>query len=148
MNALSLIRLAMMGLVRPLGPRFTATMNRVATVAVCGLLTVAFVFGAVGCAVAALWLYVAPTVGPIGAPLVCAGALLVVAGGLTLAPRLSRRRRRRGPQTAAAQPTAPVSGEAILEEIIQLFKQHKGIALAIALVVGALVGNRHHTPPP
>lgn len=145
---LSLIRLAMMGLVRPLlAPRFDAAVNRVAITAVCALLTMTFTFGAVGCAVASLWLYVTPAVGPVGAPLVCAAALLAVALLLTLIPRMHRRRRLDRQRPPAPEP-ASSGEEVILAEVFLFFKQHTSLALAIALIIGTLVGNRHHHAPP
>jgi len=64
-----------------------ATARRLGTVAprliaatVLAVMALMIALGAIGCAVAALWIFLLPQLGPAGAPLVAAGALLVLCG--------------------------------------------------------------------
>jgi len=61
-------------------------------------------FGALGCAVAALWIYLIPYVGPVGAPLILSGGLLALCVILLAAAYLLARRKPRvkGADFAAA----------------------------------------------
>jgi hypothetical protein len=89
---------------------------------------------AVGCGIAALWIYMVPLVGRGAAPLVCAGALLLVALLCLLIGKLMWRER----------PSAPPS--ALLDAIGQIdpsgiFGEHKGTFLLGALILGLILGS-------
>jgi hypothetical protein len=101
----------------------------------------ATVFGAasVGCAVAALWVLVLPEVGPVGAPLVAAGALLLLCLPLLVIAR-SVLRRRPPPPPAPALPDAAVPA-LLIAEASRLMEENKGAALLAALLAGATAGN-------
>jgi hypothetical protein len=90
---------------------------------------------AAGCGIAALWIYMIPFVGRGAAPLVCAGALLVIALVSMLIGKLVWPKR----------PTAP-SPSALLESLGQIdasgiFGEHKGTFLLGALILGLILGS-------
>jgi hypothetical protein len=90
---------------------------------------------AVGCGIAALWIYMIPLVGRGAAPLVCAGALLVIALVSMLIGRMMWPER----------PTAP-SPSALLDSLGQIdasgiFGEHKGTFLLGALILGLILGS-------
>jgi len=90
-----------------------------------------------GCAIAALWIYLVPAVGPAAAPLICAGALLILAGLCLLVGRSLWRQRSGG-------------SEALLQSLSQLdpvgfFSEHKTTLLIGALVLGLLAGSGSDT---
>jgi len=58
---------------------------------VAGLLAAIFLLGAVGCAIAGLWIYVGRHLGPVGAPLICAAALILLAALVLLLTLFWRR---------------------------------------------------------
>lgn len=93
------------------------------------------VLTAVGCGIAALWIYMIPLVGRGAAPLVCAGALLVIALVCVLIGKMM------WPKRPAA--TAP---SALLESLGQIdassiFGEHKGTFLIGALILGLILGS-------
>jgi HAMP domain-containing protein len=59
----------------------------------CGLAAAFVMAAALGCLVAALWREALPAAGPVGAPAICAGALILLCGLLALAAALLMRRR-------------------------------------------------------
>ena len=89
---------------------------------------------AIGCITAAIWIAAIPHVGMAGAALCAAAVLLAGAGGMALiAHHLNR------PIAPRVSP-AP-SADALVAEGIRLFQNHKGVALAAALVAGLCAGN-------
>ena len=62
---------------------------------VAGILAATFLLGAVGCAMAGLWIFVGHHLGPVAAPLITAAALVILAGLVLLLCRLPRARPRR-----------------------------------------------------
>lgn len=129
-----LLRLALTLLATPPQRRSsTDTIVALAATAVVGLAVVA----AVACAAAATWIGLHPLVGPIGAPLIVAGAFVVVAlVGLTTA-----RHALRPPSTSAAPPAA-ASNEALLVEASRLVAAHKAPVLLAAVLAGVVAGSR------
>jgi hypothetical protein len=102
--------------------------------------TAAAVAVAVGCAIAALacvlvalWIYVLPRVGAVGAPLVIAGALVLV--GLAVLALL-----RYAPTRHPPPPAASVAPSLLLAEATHLLKTHKTAVLAGVLLAGLLAG--------
>ncbi len=97
----------------------------------CMMIALALAAAAVGCAVAALWIYALPLLGPVGAPLAVAGALLVAALVLLLVAR----------RIVHAKPaSAPLPGDAIAAELALLMKEHKLEMLIAALTAGLVAG--------
>ncbi|HKT19713.1 MAG TPA: hypothetical protein VJR47_16810 [Stellaceae bacterium] len=88
---------------------------------------------AIGCAIAALWIYMIPLIGPGAAPLVCVGALLILLGICLLVCKSLFRQRSRG-------------SDALLQCLGQLdpsgfFSEHKATLLIAALVLGLIAGS-------
>jgi hypothetical protein len=96
----------------------------------CAALATGFAAAAVGCGVAALWLYADRMVGPVGAALAAAGALLTVAVLLLAAARCLIRPRRR-------HPPAALGGA----DVARLMAGHKGTLLIAAAILGMLAGS-------
>ena len=90
---------------------------------------------ALGCALAALWIYARPSLGAAGAPLLVAGVLLVLALAALL-PVWRLRRRRRAP------PSAGDLAAELLAEAARLTKAHEGPMLLAALIAGFTAGTR------
>jgi hypothetical protein len=67
--------------------------RRMTVAAWCGALGTAFAAASVGCAVTALWVFALPEVGPVGAPLIAATALLLLCLALLVIARSLLRRR-------------------------------------------------------
>lgn len=92
------------------------------------------VVAALGCALGALWTYVAPILGAAGALLAGAGVLgamaLVALGLAQRAGKMRSRTRALGSQ-----------GDATLATAANLFKQHAGLAVVAALLAGVFVGS-------
>lgn len=91
---------------------------------------------AFGCAVAALWLFALPYVGPAGAALCASGLLL--AGALVMAA-LAQSLARAAPRPAPPPP--PIAADALIAEAMRVFRDHKGAVFAAALVAGLCAGN-------
>jgi hypothetical protein len=68
---------------------------------------------AIACAVAALWIYLIPYAGPVGAPLIVAGALLALCVILSLAAYFTARRKPQVPDVDFASTIKPLL-EAVL----------------------------------
>jgi hypothetical protein len=128
------IRAAIMALVRADAADFGASARRTAIIAFSAAVAALFAAAAIGCAVAALWIFAEPRIGPSGAALAAACCFLVLClGVLGFAPIITRRH---------APPRAPVaSPELLLADLTRLCKDHKGPLLMAALVAGLLVGN-------
>jgi hypothetical protein len=105
-----------------------------------GALALAFAFAgtllvaaAFGCAIAALWLFLQPLLGPVGASLAAAGALLLLA---LVALLVARRVSKRQPALLAH----PIDPSSLAAEIGQLMKSDKSSLLIAAAVAGLLAG--------
>jgi len=97
-------------------------------------LALALAAAAWGCLCAAIWIWLTPSLGPVGAPLVVAAICLIVGGILgLLAWGLARRRRPR--------PAPDLNVEALLSDAGRLFNEHKGAALLAAALLGLFAGN-------
>ena len=109
-----------------------ATARRASGAFACMMIALALAAAAVGCAVAALWIYALPLLGPVGAPLAVAGALLIAALVLLLVAR----------RIVHAKPaSAPLPGDAIAAaELALLMKEHKLEMLIAALTAGLVAG--------
>ena len=105
---------------------------------VAGLLAAILFLGALGCAIAGLWIYVGRHLGPVGAPLICAAALVLLAGLALVLCRLPRGPARPRPRTAAADPMAGLSH--LTESLPALFRDHKTAILLGAALLGILSG--------
>jgi hypothetical protein len=99
-----------------------------------------------GCAAAALWSYALPTQGPVGAALVVALVLAVLAAGFALTSwiAVSRRHVAEPPPDLAEQ--AMKLGQCLSgalpkgDEIERLVKDHAGTLVLAALVAGVVAG--------
>jgi hypothetical protein len=102
-----------------------------------GLLASTLLLGAVGCAMAGLWIYVGHHLGPVAAPLITAAALVILAGLALLLCRLPRRRLR--PRAANVDPAAGLSN--LVDSVLPgLFRDHKTTILLGAALLGLLSG--------
>ena len=110
---------------------FTGRMAAAALLGGCALLLAA---AAWGCACAALWIALIPSLGPAGAPLVVAGACLLLAGILALVAWLAVHRRR-------ARPVDGLQLDAVLTEAGRLINEHKVAALLAAALAGMLAAS-------
>jgi hypothetical protein len=115
------------------------TTGRMTAAALCASLAAVSAIAAGGCAAVALWLWAIPHVGPVGAPLVAAGGLLVFCVVLMIVARAIVYRRRR---VAGAKPASGLR----LEEVLRLFSENKGAVLMAALVAGLVAGNSGRKP--
>ena len=108
--------------------------RRLTITALAAALAAVLVAASLGCAVAALWIFAAPRIGPAGAAL-CAAAVLLALGlavlGLGLLVAKGNRR---------ARPAAP-SPDVMLAEAMKLFVNHKNAVLVAALIAGLLAGS-------
>lgn len=130
----SLLKLALSALASSQSPALRIFTGRVVAAAVLGGLAVLLGAAAWGCLCAALWLGLTPSLGPVGAPLVVAGACVVFAAILGfVAWNLTRRRR---PTVNPA-----LQAEALLAEASRLINEHKGAALLGAALIGMMAGN-------
>lgn len=110
-----------------------ASAMRAVIAGLCAMCAAVLTLAALGCAVAALWIHALPTLGPAGAPLAAAaallGATLIAAGAAWLVLQRPRRRR----VDPGAMPRQ------MLAEAGRVVGQHKGVALLAALVAGMVV---------
>ena len=90
------------------------------------------VVAAIGCAVAAFWLYLLPLLGDVGAPLAAAGVLVAIALALLL---LARRMLRARPSHAKES-----GGDAVVADLARLVKEHKLESVVAALTAGLVAG--------
>ena len=117
---------------------------RVAVAALLLTLTSMMVAASFGCAVAALWIWLVPLVGPWGAPLICAGVLALfaaalAAGGYWLArKRGGLPRKRGGLQTGAGTLAAAIE----TGDFAPLIQEHKWLLLALAALSGAATAEK------
>ncbi len=104
---------------------------------VSGIVAAILLLGAVGCAMAGLWIYVGHHLGPVAAPLITAAALVILAGLTLLLCRLPRRRP--NPRAATADPAAGLS--TLVNSVLPgLFRDHKTAILLGAALLGLLSG--------
>ena len=115
------------------------TTGRMTAAALCASLAAVSAIAAGGCAAVALWLWAIPHVGPVGAPLVAAGGLLVFCAVLMIVARGIVHHRRR---VASSMPASGLR----LEELLRLFSENKGTVLLAALVAGLVAGNSGRKP--
>jgi hypothetical protein len=109
-----------------------AALRRGSIALICLMIAALLALAAAGCAVAALWIYLMPLLGKVGAPLAAAGALVFIALVLLLvASRVLR----------AQRPDSPASsGDAVAADLARLVKEHKLEALVAALTAGLVAG--------
>jgi len=103
--------------------------------ALCLAIALVAMAGALGCIVAALWLYLEPLVGPPGAAFGSAVALFVLGIIMILSGRGLLRDDTRETSNDRLAP------EEIIAEVRRNFGQHKGMAVLAAVVAGFLAGN-------
>ncbi len=109
----------------------------VAAAALLLALTFMMVVASLGCAVAALWIWLLPLVGPWGAPLICAGVLVLVAAALAggIYWVVSSR--------GGLQPGAGTLAAAIESgDFAPLIHEHKWLLLALAALSGAATAEK------
>jgi hypothetical protein len=108
--------------------------GRMIAALVLGGLGLLLVVAAWGCLCAAIWIWLTPSLGPVGAPLVVAAICLAAGGVLGLvAWELTRRQRPR---------LAPdLNVDALLSDAGRLINEHKGAALLAAALLGLFAGN-------
>jgi len=120
---------------RGLTDRIVTSAGRVVTATICGVVAAVLVTASVGCAATALWIWEVPRIGPAGAPLVVAGALLVAClAALALARHALRPRRTPSSSDAAAA--------ALLAEATRVFKENKSTVLMAAFIAGMDAGRK------
>ena len=117
-----------------IGERIRISSGQLMLATLCAIVAAAAMVASIACVIGALWIFLLPRLGPVGAPLVIAGVLLTFAIILlAITRRLSRRRQ--AVVSAGPDPTL------ILGEATDLFRKHKGSMLLAALVAGLIVGN-------
>lgn len=112
---------------------------RITAAAVCASFAAVGTLAALGCVAVALWIFALPTLGPVGAPLVVAAALLMVTLGLATAAWLILRQNQR-------QSGAATSPQWLLTEATRLLKENKGPALLAAVIAGMAAANGGRKP--
>lgn len=105
----------------------------VACAAVGTVAAVLCVITASGCALTALWIYLLPEMGPVGAPLVVAGVLLVMCFIMLAVVRYGLTPRAPPPRAAAAPAL-------LLADVTRLVKDNKAPVLLTALLAGLVAG--------
>jgi len=114
-----------------------AAITRLIVVALCATLAAVMMLGVLGCLAAALWIYALPCLGPVGAPLVVAGAFLILT---LILVAIACRIRRPGRRKAAAAPAAAAS---MAPELARILRENKGTVLLAAALAGmAAAGGR------
>jgi hypothetical protein len=126
---LALALLAQLATTRRVGER----VGRAAAAGFLALLALAAAFAAIGCAVAALWIAMIPHAGPVGAPLIAAGALLGTGLILLLAGRLILK-------TKSGPPRSSFLGALQAGDLDRLVREHKETLLWLALALGLVLG--------
>jgi hypothetical protein len=113
--------------------------RRLTAAAGCAALAGICATASAGCAVAALWVFVLPRVGPVGAPLIAAAALLLLCLALLATSRVMLRRR--PAPIASATLSGSTAPALLIAEATRLFGDNKGAALLAALLAGATAAN-------
>jgi hypothetical protein len=136
-NIDSLLKFAVLMLMELRGGGSGRVASRTAAGAVCGLFAVLTLGAGMACLITALWIYIAPSIGPAGAALVCGGIFLIVSGGLTLVARTMF-----GADSAAAPASvSPLLADDMVAQLRRGFEKHKGAALLAALLAGMAAGD-------
>lgn len=105
--------------------------SRVVFAAILLTLMAMMIAASVGCALAALWIALLPMVGPWAAPLICAGALALVAAALCCGGYLLTRSHNPSPTAGGTLAAAVESGD-----FAPLIHEHKWILLVLAALGG------------
>jgi hypothetical protein len=112
-----------------------AAITRLVVVGLCATLAAVMMLAALGCLAAALWIYTLPCLGPVGAPLVVAGAFLILT---LILVAIACRIRRPGRRKAAAAPAAA----SLAPELARILRENKGTVLLAAALAGMAAGGR------
>jgi hypothetical protein len=123
------------------GGRIAVAARRMSAAAWCAAVAAVFATASAGCGIAALWIFVLPDVGPVGAALIAAAALLLLCLSLLAIVATILRRRRQAPLPATVVPVATLP-VVLIAEAARLFGENKGAALLAALLAGATAGTR------
>lgn len=107
--------------------------TRLAGVSAVMLLAGSFAAAGIGCVMTGLWLFLLPHVGPVGAPLIVGGILLLASVALLASIRTSR-------APPPPVPSVDILPALAIAEITNLFKAHKGSALIAAVLAGLTAG--------
>ena len=97
------------------------------------LLAASFAAAGLGCVLTGLWIFLLPHVGPVGAPLVVGGLLLLASFALLASTRTARI-----PPPAA--PPVDILPALAVAEVTDLLKAHKGSVLLAAVLAGLTAG--------
>jgi hypothetical protein len=127
------MKAAVLAFAETAGAKIGAAARRTTVAVLCAVAAAAFAVASLGCAVAALWIFVLPTLGPVGAALVAAAALLLLCLSLLAVVAIILRR------PPAPAPTAARSGvlfPSLITELTRLFDETKGAALLGAFLAG------------
>jgi hypothetical protein len=123
-----------------------ASVRRTAILIVCALIAGMIVLPAIGCLMAALWIFVQERLGPLWAAIITAAAMILLAIIVLLIGILQSKAGKKGAQrdtprsVAAASLSALPPPKAILETSRSAFRRNKGTALLVAGVAGLLLG--------
>jgi hypothetical protein len=124
-----------------------ASVRRTAILIVCALIAGLIVLPAIGCLMAALWIFVQERLGPLWAAIITAAAMLLLAiivlliGVLQSKGGKKERAQRDTPKSvAAATLLALPRPKALLENSRSAFRRNKGTMLLTAGVAGLLLG--------
>jgi hypothetical protein len=124
-----------------------ASVRRTAILIVCALIAGLIVLPAIGCLMAALWIFVQERLGPLWAAIITAAAMLLLAiivlliGILQSKGGKKERAQRDTPKSvAAATLSALPPPKAMLENSRSAFRRNKGTMLLTAGVAGLLLG--------
>jgi len=102
---------------------------------VAAFLTALFALAAIGCLLAALWIYEGRTLGPAAAAAIAGVVLLLLAGASALLFRLPHAKR------PAENPNPIPELASITRALPELFRDHAGAILAGAVLLGLLTGS-------
>jgi len=105
--------------------------SRVVVAAILLTLMAMVIAASLGCAIAGLWIWLLPIVGPWGAPLICAGTLALIAAALACGGYCLARSRNGLQSRTGTLTTAIESGD-----FAPLLHEHKWILLALAALSG------------
>jgi mannitol-specific phosphotransferase system IIBC component len=132
-----------------------ASMRRTAILIVCALIAGLIVLPAIGCLMAALWIFVQGRLGPLWAAIITAAAMLLLAvivlliGILQSKSGKKKQTQRDTPRSAAAAGLSALPPpKAMLENSRSAFRRNKGTALLVAGVAGLLLGQDLLRPRP
>ena len=117
--------------------RTRTTALRLVLAVVLVLLAFAAALGGLGCGMAALWIVLLPVIGPWGAPLACAGALVLIAAVLVGSGYWLLRGHRKSKTRAGALAAAIESGD-----FAPLIREHKWFVLALAMLAGVATADK------